>query len=973
MSALQRLRERLHQSARHKTQDGDDLTDTCDIKPQESNRVLNDASENTGHSTDITQHKLWLQKIQENGNKAEDWLEVTNFAKNSMSYTSWKTYISHLCMLYAKAFNAINLDSHKDDVAYAQLLINFADIKSNISVEEARSLLHFARKNLKKHAVVHIAAAQLELSQGNRSKAGQLLEKALQIKATPEDQIRTALQNLEAGKSTLCPYQERSLSADDKENLVQPISVNSAVDSEGGMIRCNTTETAARCVPSRSLVFSDTAKSEVKPSHGDHLSKLNKIQTMVEPTNVKSSISSNTDQLAQTRSDVPQDKSGSISLSSLQMKTEVKCVYSSHTSKPNKPGSVVASDLISHVVGSSQPNSQSTPSQVVSTNTVHGISFDDSTVTFRKSKMSRNVHSCTESDDGDTVPVPLDKEKGVYKRTLTSYNSTPDCKGPGFFNYISTRKSGALGKPRRVKRTSMPQLSECALTVDEDLSNQKLTSLAEADVSSLIVHAECDPHGPSLMHDSSKANQTIEFEDVRMLSNNSMSEGWGKMNESNTNEMPFDEDTSKQDRDSGVITTTPEELPHPSRSHSSMSIMDKSTGSTATTVKPNILHSCTGELLHERSSNMLLHSSQTLASSRSFIHPHQQKDVSTTCSGALPSCGEVHSVGVLPSANIASSSGVISSSNMVPLSGMPLPPNIPQALFQPTRNRPKETLTVCGKVYTVLNVLGRGGSSEVYNTLDQTYNLRAIKCVNFSGADEATFKSYMNEIKLLKRLQYSDRIIKLFDYEYVSDEEMLYVVMERGDTDLATLFRQHNKSGAFDTLTQKFYWMEMLKAVQVLHNEGIVHSDLKPANFLLVVGRLKLIDFGIAKALHQDKTSITCEQAVGTLNYMSPEAIMDTCGGTAVDSNGQTVSKIKIGVKSDVWSLGCILYNMVYGKSPFHHINNSILKLQAITNPKVDISFPDTADPILHQVLMMCLQRDPKQRPSVKDLLAYGY
>jgi len=60
---------------------------------------------------------------------------------------------------------------------------------------------------------------------------------------------------------------------------------------------------------------------------------------------------------------------------------------------------------------------------------------------------------------------------------------------------------------------------------------------------------------------------------------------------------------------------------------------------------------------------------------------------------------------------------------------------------------------------------------------------------------------------------------------------------------------------------------------------GIVHSDLKPANFILAGGIVKLIDFGIAKTIQPDRTSITCDQIVGTFNYMSPEAISDLNGG----------------------------------------------------------------------------------------------
>ena len=69
-----------------------------------------------------------------------------------------------------------------------------------------------------------------------------------------------------------------------------------------------------------------------------------------------------------------------------------------------------------------------------------------------------------------------------------------------------------------------------------------------------------------------------------------------------------------------------------------------------------------------------------------------------------------------------------------------------------------------------------------------------------------------------------------------------------------------------------------------LHFTGIIHSDLKPANFMLVAGNLKLIDFGIANALQQDKTSVLKDSRVGTPSYMSPEAIMAACDDTGDDS-----------------------------------------------------------------------------------------
>ena len=285
-------------------------------------------------------------------------------------------------------------------------------------------------------------------------------------------------------------------------------------------------------------------------------------------------------------------------------------------------------------------------------------------------------------------------------------------------------------------------------------------------------------------------------------------------------------------------------------------------------------------------------------------------------------------------------------------------------------------MSVNGKMFTRMDCIGRGGSSKVYRVMAENYKIFALKRVTLEDQDELAIRGYKGEIDLLRQLENVDRVVRLFDFEINEEKHTLSVLMEMGESDLNRVLshRLNAEDATFDITSTRYFWKEMLECVSSVHALNIVHSDLKPANFLLLQGRLKLIDFGISNAIADDTVNVHREQHIGTPNYMSPEALIDSNAAAGLPSSEGKM--MKLGKPSDVWSLGCILYQMVYGKPPFAHIANQMQRIMAIPNQRHPISFPDTGigkvsvPASLIRTLKRCLNRDQTQRPTVEELLS---
>jgi serine/threonine-protein kinase TTK/MPS1 len=269
--------------------------------------------------------------------------------------------------------------------------------------------------------------------------------------------------------------------------------------------------------------------------------------------------------------------------------------------------------------------------------------------------------------------------------------------------------------------------------------------------------------------------------------------------------------------------------------------------------------------------------------------------------------------------------------------------------------------------YLALQKIGKGGSSKVYKVMTPDASIYALKRVDISEQPPVAVESFVNEIRLLQMLQGCERIIGLKDSEVDELAQTISIVLELGDIDLRSLIEKNRRNDQeMNPNFLRLMWQQMLEAVQIVHNAKVIHGDLKPANFLLVGGTLKLIDFGIAKSISRDTTNIERPNQVGTLSYMAPESL----------KMNEERQAFKVGRAADVWSLGCILYELVYNHVPFPQ-TDWLHKIQAIVDERYEIEFPDLRDRsdfyALRDVMSRCLQRDPRRRPPIDQLLEHQF
>lgn len=271
-----------------------------------------------------------------------------------------------------------------------------------------------------------------------------------------------------------------------------------------------------------------------------------------------------------------------------------------------------------------------------------------------------------------------------------------------------------------------------------------------------------------------------------------------------------------------------------------------------------------------------------------------------------------------------------------------------------------QTFDVQGTLYTVCKPIGSGGTSMVYKVIDASSNEFALKRVMFDNLRPAAVNTIRGEIEHLHQLSSESRVVKLVGFEI--GEMGLNLVMELGEMDLRRLLSIDN----FDlNMTSIRYWAtEIFECVKAVHSHDIVHSDLKPENFLVIRSRLKIIDFGIANVVPDYTVNVHRDSKIGTVSYMAPEAVREQKTSSGKD--------FKIGKPADIWSCGCIIYEMVYGQTPLCQYGRQ--QLAALESQALHIDFPRTARKRrvpkgLLELLQGCLYREPHKRLTIQEAL----
>ncbi len=254
--------------------------------------------------------------------------------------------------------------------------------------------------------------------------------------------------------------------------------------------------------------------------------------------------------------------------------------------------------------------------------------------------------------------------------------------------------------------------------------------------------------------------------------------------------------------------------------------------------------------------------------------------------------------------------------------------------------------------YEIIEIIGVGGMAVVYKAFDNIdHRIVAVKILKDEFLANEDFKRrFKNESKAIAVLSHPN-IVKVFDVSY--GNLIQYIVMEYVEgISLKEYIEQQGQINAREAI---YYVTQILRALQHAHDKGIVHRDIKPQNIMLISdGTIKVTDFGIARFSRSETRTMT-DGAIGSVHYISPEQAK----GSHTDA------------KTDLYSVGVVLYEMLTGTLPFQSDNAVSVALMQLQDDPVKPREINPDIPVgLEQIIIRAMQKNQSDRyQSASEIL----
>ncbi len=248
--------------------------------------------------------------------------------------------------------------------------------------------------------------------------------------------------------------------------------------------------------------------------------------------------------------------------------------------------------------------------------------------------------------------------------------------------------------------------------------------------------------------------------------------------------------------------------------------------------------------------------------------------------------------------------------------------------------------------YTIVSQIGKGGMGVVYKAHDEKLNrFVAIKVLNAPHVKNSKRMIERFKIEAQNHAQLVHQNIVTV-YGFVEFDNMLGIVMEYvdGESLEKVIFKNHHLH-IFDVL---FITNQLLEGIGYAHSRGYIHRDIKPSNIIVNnEGIVKIMDFGISKSVEGDKDGAQTSARIGTIYYMSPEQI-----------KGKNVNRV-----SDIYSIGCTIYDMLTGKPPFDSKNEYDVMQGHLKENPISLSNYISSIPIgLDEIVAKLLKKKQDER-----------